>query len=347
MSTREATFSSDDTPSIHNSRTQSKSKWSIRSWAKSKWSIRSWVAHVKAKRRISKPKLLEKNHNTASNTSDNDDHHDGALALSNLIRKDFQFMKEEIAKVKNYVDHVDGQINQVYQEFEELQTRGSREGELHEVKKAVAKLKSRIPSQLRIHSADSNPHRNSWPDINKSSDKMMHLYMEPKSESTMDSAHLLEAYSYSRVLFSCFFLFPPKAVIKRRVIIYLMAGCFGWGEYVVNSFLDRFIVIGLIQPVYQKCSLVPDSFRMPLSVRSALSNEAMKYVNTSKYNAGEFRDGYFSSLINIDNAIIDGKLLEMGTDLQSLYLGRWQSSVLGPAQLKAQAQQEESPSPTT
>ncbi|GFZ03149.1 hypothetical protein Acr_15g0017570 [Actinidia rufa] len=292
MSTREATFSSDDTPSIHNSRTQSKSKWSIR----------TWVAHVKAKRKISKPKLLEKNHNTASNTSDNDDHHDGALALSNLICKDFQFMKEEIAKVKNYVDHVDGQINQAYQEFEELQTRGSRERELHEVKKAVAKLKSWIPSQLRIQSADSNPHQH-------------HGFCS-----------LLEAYSYSRVLFSCFFLFPPKAIIKRRVIIYLMEGCFGWGEYVANSFLDRFIVIGLIEPVYQKCSLVPDSFRMPLSIRSALSNEAMKYVNTSKYNAGEFRDGYFSSLINIDNAIIDGKLLEMGTDLQSLYLGRWQSS---------------------
>ncbi|GFZ03151.1 hypothetical protein Acr_15g0017590 [Actinidia rufa] len=295
MSTREATLSSDDTPSIHNSRTHSKSKWSIR----------SWVTHVKAKRRISKPKLLENNHNTASNTSDNDDHHGGALALSKLIRQDFLFMKEEIAKIKNYVDHVDGQINQAYKEFEELQTRGSREGELHEVKKDAAKLKSRIPSQLRIHSADSNPHRNSWPHINKSSNEMMNLYMEPKSESTMDSAHLLESFNdlphYSQYFLLCFFLFPPKAVIKRRVIIYLWRSEYSyWREDLANVVLDRFIGMGFIEPVYQRCSFVPDSLRMPLSVRSALSKLA--FVNTSKYNT------------------------EKGIDFHALYLGRWQSS---------------------
>ncbi|PSS10313.1 Disease resistance RPP13-like protein [Actinidia chinensis var. chinensis] len=319
MSTREAT------PSINNSRTQSKSKWSIR----------SWVAHVKAKRRISKSKLLEKNHNTASNTSDNDDHRDGALALSKLIRKDFHFMKEEIEKVKNYVDHVDGQINQAYKEFEELQTRGSREGELHEVKKAIAKLKPRIPSQLRIHSTDSNPHRNSWPDINKYSDEMMQLYMEPKSESTMDSAHLLEPFLrlsfFIQDLLFFFILFPPKAVIKRRVINYLMAECYEWEVGDPNMILDKFIGMRLIEPVYQKCSLVPDSLRMPLSVRSALSLQKIttRSVNTSKYDTGEiaeFRNEYSSSLINVDNAIIDGKLLENGTNFQSLYLGKWQSS---------------------
>ncbi|GFZ03152.1 hypothetical protein Acr_15g0017600 [Actinidia rufa] len=286
MSTREAAPSSDDTPSIHNSRTHSKSKWSIR----------SWVAHVKAKRRISKPKLFENNHNTASNTSDNDDHHDGALALSKLIRQDFDFMEEEIAKVKNYVDHVDGQIIQACQNFKELQTRGSRERELREVKKAVAKLKSQIPSQLRIHSADSNPHRKSWPDINESSGEMMQLYMKPKSERT------------------------KNAGISELV-----------NEEDANKDFECLIGMGLIEPVYQKCSLVPDSCRMPLSVRSALSlsDITKKYVNTSKYNTGgitEFHRGGFSYLINVDNAIIDGKLLEKGTDFNTRYLGRWQSS---------------------
>ncbi|PSS10308.1 Kinase and exchange factor for Rac A like, partial [Actinidia chinensis var. chinensis] len=324
MSTREATLSSDDTLSIHNSSTHSKFKCSIP----------SWVAHVKAKCRISKPKLLENKHNTASNTSDNDDHHDVALALSDLISQDLDFMKEEIEKVKNYVDHVDGQINQACQNFKELQKGGSRKRELHEVKKAVAKLKSQIPSQLRIHSTDSKPHRNSWPDINKSSDEMMQLYMEPKSERTMDSDSFLKAFSHmgdsSRHLLFCFFLFPPKAVIKRRVIIYLRISSFlTWREDYLNDILDGFIHSGFIEPVYQKYALVPDSLRMPLSVRSALSNEAMGYVNTSKYNTGEITEcwfRYFSTVLNVDNAIIDGKLLEKGTDLQSLYLGRWQSS---------------------
>ena len=218
MSTREATLSSDDTPSIHNSRTHSKSKCSIR----------SLVAHFKAKRCISEPKLLENNHNDASScptTSDNDVHHNGALALSKLIRQDIYFMKEAIAEVKNHADHVDGQINQIYQKFEELQTRGSSERELHEFKKAVSKLKSRIPSQFRTHSADSNTHRNSWPDINKSSDGMTHLYMERKFWSTMDSARTQRVFSglpnLSQHFLLCFFLFPPKAVIKRRIIIYL------------------------------------------------------------------------------------------------------------------------------
>ncbi|PSS10312.1 Disease resistance RPP13-like protein, partial [Actinidia chinensis var. chinensis] len=319
MSTREAAPSSDDTPSIHNSRTHSKSKWSIR----------SCVAHFKAKCRVSKPKLLENNHNTASNTSDNDDHHDGALALSKLIRQDFDFMEEEIAKVKNYVDHVDGQIIQACQNFKELQTRGSRERELREVKKAVAKLKSQIPSQLRIHSADSNPHRKSWPDINESSGEM---YMELKSERTKNAGPLLQAFndlSYIKQnMVLCFFLFPPKVVIKRRVIIFL-----GISELVneedANKDFEYLIGMGFIEPVYQKCSLVPDSCRMPLSVLSALSDITKKYVNTSKYNTGEiteFHRGYISSLVNVDNAIIDGKLLEKGTDFNTLYLGRWQSS---------------------
>ncbi|XP_057511168.1 disease resistance RPP13-like protein 4 [Actinidia eriantha] len=363
MSTREDTLSSDDTPSIHNSRTP----------AKSKGSITSWVAHFMAKCRISKPKLLENNHNTASNTSDKDDHHGGATTkaplgcslgepspvqpiqaqsspshpslesippqprvlapsfepgtLSDLICQDFDFMKEEIAKVKNYVDRLDGQINQAYQNFKELQTRGSRDRELHEVKKAVAKLKSRIPSQLIIHSADSITHRK-WPDINNSSDEMMQLYMEPESERTMDS-DLLEAFNdlpaFSQNLLLCFFLFPPTVVIKRRVIIYLWRSVF----YVnrkddPNEVLDRLIGMGFIELVYQKCSLVPDSLTMPFSVCFALSNKAMHCVSTL-YNTGQIRAG-FQSLINVDNAIIDGKLLEKGTEFRVLYLGRWQSA---------------------
>ncbi|XP_057484099.1 uncharacterized protein LOC130770621 [Actinidia eriantha] len=330
MSTREATHSSessDDTPSIHNSRTHSKSKCSIQ----------SLIARFKAKRSISEPKLLENNHIAASScptTSDNDDHRDGARALSNLLRQDFYFMKEAIAEVKNHVDHVDGQINQACQKFEELQTRGSSERELHEVKKAVSKLKSQIPSQFRTHSADSNPHRNSWPDINKSSDEMTHLYEEPKSGSTMDSAHIRRAFpdlpNLSQHFLLCFFLFPPKAVIKKRVMFYLMAANIPyWTENIANSYIDVLIRSHFIEPVYQKCSLVPDSFRMPLSVRSALSNEGMSYVNTSKYNMGEisvFRDTNDSYLINIDESIIDGDLFENKTRFTIFYLGRWQSS---------------------
>ena len=59
--------------------------------------------------------------------------------------------------------------------------------------------------------------------------------------------------------------------------------------------------------------------------RSALSNIAMSYANSSKYNTSKITE-FKSCLINFDVAIIDGELFEKSAHVNSLYLGRWQSS---------------------
>ena len=110
-------------------------------------------------------------------------------------------------------------INQDHETFEELRARRNSERELEQFENAITKLKSKIPSQLNVHSSHSNPHRHSWPNINnninKSSNEMMHLV--PKFVGTIDSDLLKDFLDVPRLqmYLLCFFLFPPEAVIKR------------------------------------------------------------------------------------------------------------------------------------
>ena len=189
-------------------------------------------------------------------------------------------MKEKIAEAKQYVE-MDVQVNKAHEKFMELQVNEAPEGELDEFKKDIKKLKSKIPSQRRTYSADSNTHRNSWPDINKSNDEMM--YMEPNVEDAMDPARLWKVFlDLPRPVRHCllfFLLFPPKAVIRRRVMIYLCIAdshLVPMNEDTANWILDKFTKCGLIKPVYRKFRLAPDSCTMSLSVRSTLSEIAAR-----------------------------------------------------------------------
>ncbi|GMP74952.1 hypothetical protein CsSME_00032194 [Camellia sinensis var. sinensis] len=75
----------------------------------------------------SQPRPLDNHHKTAgaiATTITTTNYHIGALALSKMIRQDLIMMKEAIAEVQKKTDHMNVQINQVYERFEELKTRG-------------------------------------------------------------------------------------------------------------------------------------------------------------------------------------------------------------------------------
>ncbi|KAH7845853.1 hypothetical protein Vadar_006694 [Vaccinium darrowii] len=329
-------------PSINNSSSRSKAK------------ARSFI-ELKAK--VSKPQskpLGHNDHNTASgseittrsNNNNNDDNNNGPLALPNMICQDLVFMKEASAKIKKYVEDLDMQINQACEKLQDLQTRENSEMELDELKMAVKKLKSQIPSQLKICSRDSNPHqKNRWPNVNKASDEMMRkLYEQQKFEPAIDSKGLLEAFlalaPELRRYMMCFFWFPPRAIITRRVVIYLwMAHPYGIeniDEDRANEIFDRLIAKGFIEPVTPKCCLVANCCMMSHSLRSSLTRELCQqnscYLVDSTSNqflAVGFDDSDFKNcLINTGAAIIDDwpEEFEKTRNLKILYLGRWQTS---------------------
>ncbi|CAL5431796.1 unnamed protein product [Camellia sinensis] len=139
---------------------------------------------------ISQPNPLNNHHHKATTataaTTTNNNNDDYQVALTNMIGRDLNFMKETMTEIQKFVDHMNVQINQ------------NDTQELGELKKAVKKLKSQIPSKLvKFHyDDDSKPHRNPWFDgsINGSSsnyqvdvNKAGHLnslYKEPKFDHT-------------------------------------------------------------------------------------------------------------------------------------------------------------------
>lgn len=62
--------------------------------------------------------------------------------------------------LKKNVDRMSVQINQAREKFEELQSLGGSQRDFDELRKSVSKLRFQIPSYVKIHTADSNPHRN-------------------------------------------------------------------------------------------------------------------------------------------------------------------------------------------
>lgn len=232
MSTSEAPASSSgDTPSINNSSNRFK--------AKSKCSIRSLVTRLKAKHSLSNPKPLEKTDQSATSssaTASRSGEHSGALSLSELIQHELRLVDSTFTEAEKNIDHANAQINQAREKFiqarkkfEELQSRGGSERDLDELRKAIAKLKIKIPSQMKISSADFNPRHNPWPNVNNVSEKLMHFfYKEPEFAHTSDSDGLLKTYhdlpEPLRFCLLCFFKFPTEAIVKRTIMIYLWIG---------------------------------------------------------------------------------------------------------------------------
>ncbi|XP_058198533.1 disease resistance RPP13-like protein 4 [Rhododendron vialii] len=334
--------SDDSTPSINST-----------SPSKAKCSIGSLAALFKAKLNISKhkskpePKRFElSNRNAASSsatTAANNHDHGGAPALYKLIHQDLSSMEEFIARLNE-------QINHAHYKLKELKTIGSTSSrteldELRKLKMVVARLKSQIPSRLKIPSYDSN--RRTWPDINKTGDEMIHLYWRPEFGSSSEPEDLQRAldglpYMVKRYLF-CFLIFPPMTIIKRTFLRYwwIANRLVGWhakrnniagksGEDIGNEIFDMLIAECFIKPVFQKRGLVPDSCQMSHSVHSALTIAANVYLRTFYVlgrNNQTIRLDRYLRVINIGEAIIDGgpQLFEKMRNITIVYLGRRQS----------------------
>ncbi|KAI8562267.1 hypothetical protein RHMOL_Rhmol03G0021800 [Rhododendron molle] len=205
-----------------------------------------------------------------------------------------------------------------------------------------------ISSHVKVRSADSNPHRKRWPNINEAEDGMSHFfYKEPRVTHTGDfDGRILKAFreldEELQCCLLCFFKFPPEATIKRTTMIYLWISLglgYNWEGHWIdrwNVFLDNLVEEGFIQPIYQTCSLVPDSCRMSLSVRSALYGAAKATGFTSKDNLdldlqNDRGHGWgHKCLINVGAAIInwETEIFDNIENIKCLYLGRWQSSAM-------------------
>ncbi|XP_058205600.1 uncharacterized protein LOC131319390 [Rhododendron vialii] len=267
--------------------------------------------------------------------------HGGALFLSsNMIRNNLLLVDSAaFAEAKKYMDHLNVKINKAHEKFEELQTLGGSLRDFDELQKEVAKMRLQISSHVKIRHANSNPHRKRWPNINEAEDRMSHFfYKEPEDTHTGDFDGLLEAF---HVLFLrwrhcllCFFKFPPAAIIKRTTMIYLWAGL-GYTSVLIED--DRYdsnmifdeLVEQRSEPAYSQ-----ESYRMSISVRSALYEAAKARGFTLNHNRDldlendtGLRLGH-TCLVNVGEAIIswEPKIFDNIKHIRCFYLGRWQSS---------------------
>ncbi|GMP94417.1 hypothetical protein CsSME_00043882 [Camellia sinensis var. sinensis] len=296
---------------------------------------------------ISQPNPLNNHHHKATTaTNNNDDYQAADPDLTNMIGRDLNFMKKTTTEIQKFVDHMNVQINQACEKFEELKTRGGSDtNELDQLKMSVKKLKSQIPSKLKIHyDDDSKPHRKSWFDesINSSSSNyqvdvnksgyLPSLSKGPKFDHTPALADIHLSFLFS--LRNC----PEMATIKKRFMIYLWIGegllppiksmdqnteeiVLGKkAEDFVNEILDELTAKGFIEPIYKNCGLVVESYRMPPAIRCFLTTGPFKLIQGFAMR--------FRSIVNIDAAIIDGRqesLFRWCNYLTVVYLGRWQN----------------------
>ncbi|CAL5411118.1 unnamed protein product [Camellia sinensis] len=271
-------------------------------------------SYIKAMGSTSKPRPLDNHHKAAGATTTNN-HHVGAPALSEMIRQDLIMMKAAMAEVQKKTDHMNVQINQVCERFEELETRGGNETEreLGELKNDVKKLKSQIPSKLiKVNPADSQPRRNPWLDgsinhnsnqdnINKAGDEniLYSLHKDPKFEHNTAfqklEASFLGLSFTSRDCLLCFLRFPEMASIKKKFLIYWWIGegflppnpedqktkseiaLAKTKEDFGNEILGELVAKDFIEPIYKNCSLVTNSYRMLPFIRSALTITAERF----------------------------------------------------------------------
>ncbi|KAI7993589.1 hypothetical protein LOK49_LG11G01453 [Camellia lanceoleosa] len=251
---------------------------------------------------ISQPNPFDNHYHKATTaTNNNDDYQVADPDLTNMIGRDLNFMKETMTEIQKFVDCMNVQINQACENFEELKTRerGSDTNELDPLKMSVKKLKSQIPSKLKIHyDDDSKPHQKPWFDgsINSSSsnyqvdvNKAGHLhslYNQPEFAHTTALEDFWVSFNTLpwKLHICLYFLwvFPGMAIIKKRIMIYWWIGRHIEEEIVlgkttedgkdfVNEILDEPTAKGFIEPIYKYCGLVVDSYRLALYIRSSIT----------------------------------------------------------------------------
>ncbi|CAL5355259.1 unnamed protein product [Camellia sinensis] len=271
---------------------------------------------------ISQPNPLNNHHHKATTApNNNDDYQVADHDLTNMIGRDLNFMKETMTQIQKFVDRMNVQINQACEKFEEIKTRegGSDINELDQLKMSVKKLKSQIPSKLKIHyDDDSKPHRKPWSDgsINGSSSNYQ---VDVNKSGYLHSTSALADIQ--------------MATMKKRFVIYWwISGCIPFeaeaAERHANGILNGLTAKGFIEPIYKNCGSIVDSYRMPPAIRCVLTTEpTVDRFGDLTYRGLTF---WYGSIVNVDAAIIDGRheiIFKRCTDLKVVYLGRWQNSV--------------------
>ncbi|KAI7995607.1 Disease resistance RPP13-like protein 4 [Camellia lanceoleosa] len=324
---------------------------------------------------ISQPNPLNNHHHkataaAAATTNNNND--DYQVTLTNMIGRDLNFMKETMTEIQKFVDHMNVQINQASKKFEDLKTRGGGGGrgendtqELGELKKAVKKLKSQIPSKLvKIHYDDgSKPYRNPWFDgsINSSSNNyqvdvnkaghLNSLYKEPKFDHTTALEDIqVSLPSLPPKLKDCltfFLMLPEMGTIKKRLVIHWWIGARIASPLIMDQktkkqialgktaedfgyeFLDELTERGFIEPIYKNCGLVIDSYRMHSNIHSALKKIFFISAFTNAYIVTPCDRYYGQGFLNFAEAIVDSRFERFSkfVHFNVVYLGRWQNSV--------------------
>ncbi|GMP95002.1 hypothetical protein CsSME_00044227 [Camellia sinensis var. sinensis] len=286
---------------------------------------------------ISQPNPLNNHHHKATTATNNNDgyYEVGDLDLTNMIGRDLNFMKETMTEIRKFVYRMNVQINQACQKFEELKTRGgSYTNALDQLKMSVKKLKSQIPSKLKIHYDDnSKPHRKPWFDgsINSSSgsyqvdvnkaDNLHSLYNQPMFDHTTTLEDIQVSFrSLPPKLKFClnfFHIFPEMATIKKRFMIYWWIGegllhpiksmdqnteeeiVLGkMIEDFVNEILDELSAKGFIEPIYKNCGLVVDGYTMPPYILFTLIFERKSFF-FSRMDASPFGIDASSTLVRL------------------------------------------------
>ncbi|KAL7182190.1 hypothetical protein ACSBR1_040989 [Camellia fascicularis] len=311
---------------------------------------------------ISQPNPLNNHHHeattaTTTTTNNTDDYHQvGDPDLTNMIGEDLNFMKETMIEIQKFIDHMNVQINQASQKFKDLKTRGgggeTGTEEFGELKKAVKKLKSQIPSKLiKTHYDDhSKPRRNPWVEgsINSASssnyqiyaNEAAHLnilYYEPKFYDI--TAALKDIWKLQCLTF--FLMFPAMVIImlclvgrfeegfrkgKEKGFCRKFLGPFT--ESFGYEFLKEFTERGFIEPIYKNSGLVIDSYRMSYSIHSALLQIRMD-LDRPVCTMDSHTVVTEICFLNFGEAIVDSRFewFFNHNHFRVVYLGRWQNSV--------------------
>ncbi|THF97292.1 hypothetical protein TEA_020907 [Camellia sinensis var. sinensis] len=253
---------------------------------------------------ISQPNLPNNHHHKATTaTNNNDNYQVRDLDLTNMIGRDLNFMKENMAEIQKFADHMNVQIKQACEKFEEQTKGGSDTNELDQLKISSGNYQVDVNKAGNLHSFHNDP--------NTIGVALPGLPLE------LDDC--LDVFS----------IFQAMATIKKRIMIYWWIGRHieeeimlrKMAEDFVNEILDELTAKGFIEPIYKNCGLLVHSYKMPSYICSAL--EIKRNWCTFDYFQHGCLTCWNRCIVNVDAAIIDGRheiIFKRGTNLKVVYM---------------------------
>lgn len=289
---------------------------------------------------------------------------------------DFNYIKQTITKFRSYeetlgksVVPLHGKIKELVRTVRQLSngSSSSREVEtkLLKVTQDILNLKYKVAFPQKLSSVGSDAYRHSHTnngvddDCGKHDLPILHTAEEfSKSFICREIQGMFWGLEINeRLCLLSFAVFPENAVIKKRLLMHWWIGeCFvnpsAFGEN-VDEILEKFMKKGLIQPVYEKAKLRPNSFKMLPTVRSSViviakevgffefddnGNPTMEVSFWNKACLRATKEDLslqvpnklesLETLFNVSERFPDFtfKWLSKMSNLKVLYLGRWEST---------------------